>query len=68
MQTLAVLSRTPVRRLAVVALLGTALLVLDRLLGSRRARHERKHQREALQTWEGEGGALKPTAGSVGTR
>jgi hypothetical protein len=44
-------------KLQVAFLLGALAFVLNSLLGSAKVRRERRQQSEALQTWEGEGGA-----------
>jgi len=45
------------RALQIAFLLGAFALILNSLLGSTKARRERRQLSQALQTWEGEGGA-----------
>lgn len=60
-------SRRRGRALQVVLLLGAAAFVFGNLLGSARGiRRDRRQQIEALQTWEGEGGAVT-SAGAAET-
>jgi hypothetical protein len=46
------------RALHIAFLLGACAFVLNSLLGAAKVRRDRRQQRQALQTWEGEGGAL----------
>lgn len=53
-------SRPRGRLLQLVFLMGATTCVFAKLLASlKRNRSERRQQTEAVQTWEGEGGALK---------
>jgi hypothetical protein len=50
-------SRPARRALQVAFLLGALAFILNSLHGSAKVRRDRRQQSEALQTWEGEGGA-----------
>lgn len=54
-------ARPPRRTLHAALTLGALAFILNRLLGSTKIRRERRQQAQALQTWEGEGGAATPT-------
>ena len=45
--------------LEVALLVGAFAFILKGVLGSARVRRDRRQQKDALQTWEGEGGAAK---------
>jgi hypothetical protein len=57
-------SRARRRGLEVALLVGAFAFILNGLLGSARTRRDRQQQRQALQTWEGEGGAAKQPDGA----
>jgi hypothetical protein len=68
MQRSAVHSRPRGRAMQVVLLLGAAAFLFSNLLGSaKQIRRDRRQQIEALQTWEGEGGAVKHSNDAVRT-
>lgn len=53
-------SRPRGRLLQLVFLMGATTCVFAKVLASlKRSRSERRQQTQAVQTWEGEGGALK---------
>ena len=55
------------RLLQLVLLLGAAAFIFGNLLTSlKRSRRDRRQQIQAVQTWEGEGGALKDADDGVG--
>ena len=57
MQHIPVHSRAQPRALEIALLVGAFAFILKGLLGSAKVRRDRRQQSEALQTWEGEGGA-----------
>lgn len=57
-------SRARRHTLEVAVLVGAFAFILNGVLGSARARRDRRLQRQALQTWEGEGGAAKQSDGA----
>ncbi len=57
MRDISIHARTPRRILEAALLLGAVAFIVEGVLGWARAGRERRLHSEALQTWEGEGGA-----------
>ncbi len=64
MQHVPVPSRARRRALEAALLVGAFAFILNGLLGFAKVRRDRRQQSQALQTWEGEGGAAKQPDGA----